>query len=125
MCYAVDAEDRYVLAKSEGWEVEKLATEQALLAQEEQVEAIRQRVVAGELAPLAYHMATHQMPLKLFAQSVGIARWRVRRHLSPAVFARLAPKWLSRYADCLELSVDVLCVVPDQQTRVFFEPDDA
>jgi hypothetical protein len=127
VCYALDANQHYVAAESAGWEVERVATEQALLALEAEVEAVRQKVVRGELAPLAYHLAARQMTPKLCAQHLGLATWRVKRHLKPAVFARLAPKLLARYADCLARRPDELSSVPAQPTHVFLSEgaDDA
>ena len=121
VCFAVDQDSHYVPAKSAGWEVERLATEQALEQLEEEVEVLRQQVVRGEIAPLAYHMATRQMPPKLFAQHAGLATWRVKRHLQPKRFAKLSGELLARYAHCLDLPVAALASVPAQATRVFFE----
>ena len=120
-CYAVDEDGRYVQAKSRGWEVERIATEQALLELEEDVERERVAVLAGERAPLAYHLATRQMTPKLCAQHVGLATWRVKRHLKPRVFARLSPELLARYAACLDLELAELSEVPAEPTRVFLE----
>ena len=124
VCYAVNKDAHYVAAQSAGWEVERVVTEQALLDLEAQVEAVRRRVVAGELAPLAYHLATHQMTPKLCARHVGIATWRVKRHLRPAVFALLSPKLRQRYAHCLDLEIGDLARVPEHATHVFLERDD-
>ena len=121
VCYALNKDSRYVVAESAGWEVERVVTEQALLDLEAQVEDTRRKVLAGELAPLAYHLATHQMTPKLCAQHVGMATWRVKRHLRPAVFARLSPKILQRYARCLDLAPADLARVPEHATRVFLE----
>ena len=126
VCYALNKDSRYVVAESAGWEVERVVTEQALLDLEAQVEDTRRKVLAGELAPLAYHLATHQFTPKLCAQHVGMAAWRVKRHLRPAVFARLSTKVLQRYAHCLDLALEDLARVPDRATRVFLEqPPDA
>ena len=118
VCYAVKG-GRYVVAQSAGWDVERIATEQALLDLEARVERVRARVVAGQLAPLAYHLETHQMTPKLFAQHVGLATWRVRRHLKPKVFARVSQALRERYAHCLDLPVAALARVPDQPGHVF------
>ena len=125
VCYAVNKAERYVVAHSAGWEVERVVTEQALLDLEAQVEDTRRRVLLGELAPLAYHLATHQMTPKLCAQHVGMAKWRVKRHLKPAVFARLSPRVLQRYAHCLDLALAELARVPEHATHVFLEQADA
>lgn len=121
VCFAVDGERRYVPAKSAGWEVERLATEQALERLEEEVEAIRQRVLRGELSPLAYHVATRQMTPKLFAQHAGVRTWRAKRHLKPRPFVKLSAQVLKCYADCLGLPIETLQTVPNERVRVFFE----
>ena len=123
VCYALDPEKRYVAAESSGWEVERVATEQALLALEAEVESVRQRVLRGELAPLAYHLAARQMTPKLCAQHLGIATWRVKRHLKSRIFAHLAPHLLARYADCLDRTADELGAVPAQATHVFLDEE--
>ncbi len=125
-CYAVDESGRYVQAESRGWEVEHLATSQALLHQEEEVEAERQAVVAGKRSPLAYHLATHQLTPRIFAAQVGLATWRVKRHLKPAIFARLSSELLARYAGALAVDPAELATVPDTARHVFLsdaEPD--
>jgi len=123
VCYALNKDNRYVVARSAGWEVERVATAQALLELEAEVEQTRRRVLAGERSPLAYHLATHQMTPKLFAQHAGVASWRVRRHLKPAVFARLSPRLLERYARCLALDVAQLARVPERASHVFLEDE--
>jgi len=124
-CYAVDEDGRYVVAESRGWEVERTVTEQALLELEEEVELTRQQVAAGKLAPLAYHLATHQMTPKLCAQHLGVATWRVKRHLKPGVFRKLGPDWLERYAQCLDMHAADLTSVPEAAQHVFLQDDDA
>jgi hypothetical protein len=121
VCYAVGEGNRYVVARSAGWEVERVVTEQALLELEAGVEEARRRVLAGELAPLAYHMTTRMMTPPLLARHVGLAAWRVKRHLRPAVFARLPERLLRRYARALDLEVETLGRVPERATRVFLE----
>jgi hypothetical protein len=52
------------------------------------------------------------MDLTLLAQSTGLWRWRVSRHLQPAHFAKLSPALLQRYADALGISRDALMKLP-------------
>jgi hypothetical protein len=49
-----------------------------------------------------------RMDLELLSQSTGLWRWRVRRHLRPAVFARLPLALRRRYAETLGVSVEAL-----------------
>jgi hypothetical protein len=108
VCYAVNEEGRYLLARSSGWEPKNIANDQAwdLLAQ--QLDAVRSRVLGGELSPLAFHMAKNQMDLALLAQYSGMFRWRIRRHLKPTVFSSLKRPLLEHYAALLKTTVDEL-----------------
>jgi hypothetical protein len=49
-----------------------------------------------------------RMDVDLLSQTSGVWRWRVRRHLKPAAFARLPLALKSRYADALGISVETL-----------------
>ena len=122
-CYAVGKDEHYVLAKSAGWEVERVATEQALLELEEQVEEARQSAMSGATSPLAYHFATRQMTPKMAAQHAGLSTWRVKRHLKPAVFARLSPELKARYSQVLDVPVEELGRVPKTPHHVFLSDE--
>jgi hypothetical protein len=106
--YAVDAEGRYTIVQSNGWEAEETVTTQAVEAYAKLAEAARRQVAAGETSPLEYHMYRCRMDLALLAQTTGLWQWRIRRHFRPAIFARLKPALLSRYADVLGMTVDDL-----------------
>lgn len=111
-CYAVDETGRYVIVPSKGWEVEKIVNAQAQADVRAAIEGARQRVLAGQASPLAYHMACRQMTIGLLAANSGIWSLRVRRHLRPRAFTRLGRAVLQRYADALGISVDDLMRVP-------------
>jgi hypothetical protein len=108
VCYAVDAEGRYILAKSAGWEPKNVANDQAWDIIRQQVREAVAKIEAGQLSPLAYHMAKNQMNLGLLAKYVGFNRFRVRRHLKPDVFHRLKPDVIKRYADVFGIDVNQL-----------------
>lgn len=120
-CYATDEQGRYVMATSCGWKVETLATRQAIEDLEQKLEATRQAVLGGEVSPLAFHMQSRMMTRVILAQSTGLLRFRVKRHLRPAVFARLSARLLRRYAEVLDLPVETLKSVPDRPVRLFSE----
>jgi hypothetical protein len=108
VCYAVDDDGRYHLVPSLGWEPKNIANDQAwdLLAQ--QLDQVRQQVLAGELSPLAFHMVKNQMDVTLLAQYSGMFKWRVKRHLRPDVFRKLNQQLLERYATLLKTTVTEL-----------------
>ena len=108
VCYAVDEDGRYNLVSSAGWEPKNIANDQAWEVIARSLQEKRQAVLAGRVSPLAYQMAKHQMDIGLLAKYVDLWGWQVRRHLRPAVFARLSDKVLARYAALFGLSVDEL-----------------
>ncbi|GHT99631.1 hypothetical protein AGMMS49960_05410 [Betaproteobacteria bacterium] len=101
--YARGAEGHLELVASKGWEAEEIVTRQAVEVFEQLAAAARERVRAGQSSPLEYHMYRARMDLPLLAQVSGLWRWRVRRHLQPAGFARLSPTLRQRYAEALGL----------------------
>jgi len=110
--YARNADNRIVSVASAGWEVEEIVTQQAANIFSAYATAARARVLAGESSPLEYWMYARRMDVATFAQSSGIWRWRIRRHFRPALFARLSPAMLDRYADALGISRQTLSHLP-------------
>jgi hypothetical protein len=110
--YARNAENRIVSVASAGWEVEEIVTQQAADIFSAYTTAAHARVLKGESSPLEYWMYAQRMDLATFAQSSGVWRWRIRRHFRPALFARLRPEMLDRYADALGISRQTLCQLP-------------
>ncbi|MDR1063726.1 MAG: hypothetical protein LBL48_07310 [Azoarcus sp.] len=99
--YARDADGHLGLVLSRGWQVEEIVTRQAVETFDELAAAALARVRAGQSSPLEYHMYRARMDVSLLAQATGLWRWRVRRHLRPAVFARLPSSLRARYAEAL------------------------
>ncbi len=114
ICYAIDEQGRYVLAPTAGWEPKNVANHQAWEVIRDQLLEVLEAIREGRQSALAFHMARNQMDVGLLAAYIGLSRWRVRRHLKPAVFARLKPELLERYAAVLEISVEELCRVPER-----------
>jgi hypothetical protein len=113
VCYAVDESGRYVLAESAGWEPANIANLQAWEVIRDEIAAVLVRVRAGELSPLAYQMARHQMDAKLLSGYAGLFCWQVRRHMKPGPFGKLKPARLARYAAIFKTSPEGLCCIPD------------
>jgi hypothetical protein len=106
--YAVDDDGSYTLVPSAGWEPKNISNHQAWDIIAEQIDTARRQVLAGEISPLAYHMARNLMDLSLLAQYMGMMRWRVKRHFKPKVFNRLKPEMLERYARLLKVTIEQL-----------------
>ena len=110
--YALDYDGNYALVRSAGWEAEEIALSQAIGECERLTQSARAREARGQSSPLEYHMYSKRMDVVVLAQSTGLFRWQVRRHLRPKPFARLSIRTRERYAYALGLSVDDLCTVP-------------
>ncbi len=106
VCYAVDDDGHYVLTASAGWNPKNIANNQAWEVIEQEIAKALKGIHAGKLSPLAYHMAKNQMNTKLLAQYAGYSRWRVKRHLKPAVFKRLNQAVLEQYSDVFGITVE-------------------
>jgi hypothetical protein len=112
--YAVDHAGRYLLEPSLGWEAKSIALSQAWEHIVGQLRDVIREIKAGEKSALAYHMVNEQMDLALLSQYSGIALWRVKRHLKPAVFTKLTTADLSPYTELFGITVDELRAVPDE-----------
>ncbi len=106
--YARGADGKLQIVQSAGWEVEEIVTRQAVEDLNRLAEDARQRVAAGLTSALEYHMHKARMDVPLLAQTTGLWQWRIRRHFRPAIFARLSPALLQRYAEAMGLSVEQL-----------------
>ena len=111
--YAVDDDGRYVLVTSTGWEPANIANHLAWESIDAEVGAVLAKVRAGELSPLAYHMARHQMDPGLLAGYTGLFRWQVRRHMKPAAFRRISPALADRYAAIFRIATEELMEAPE------------
>ena len=111
--YAVDDDGRYVMVPSAGWEPANIANHMAWESIDAEVGAVLARVRAGELSPLAFHMARHQMDPGMLAAYTGLFQWQVRRHMKPAVFRRIPPAVAGRYAAVFRITPEELMGVPE------------
>ncbi|MDR0735852.1 MAG: hypothetical protein LBF51_03290 [Zoogloeaceae bacterium] len=109
--YARGVDGRLCLVPSRGWEAEEIVTRQAVEAFEALAAAARERARAGQSSPLEYHMYRARMDVPMLAQASGLWRWRVRRHLRPAVFGKLPPDLRARYAEVLGIELAQLDMV--------------
>jgi hypothetical protein len=125
ICYALDEDGRYVLAPSTGWDPANVANLQAWEVIAEDVAAAIEAVHAGKTSPLAFHMARCQMDAGLLADYVQLSRWRVKRHLRPAVYARLRPELRERYARVFGMTAQELDRIPEKpELPVVLEKDE-
>ncbi len=112
--YAVDREGEYVSVQSSGWEAEAAATGSALDELERQRLDAWRRARCGSTSPLEYYMVCRRMDLALLSKTSGFARWRIRRHFRPAVYARLSDRALARYSEALGIDAATLTKLPER-----------
>lgn len=96
--YVVGEDGRYTIVPNGGTEQEVAVTEEAVAWFERMAAEARDRVRAGATSPLEYYMYRQRMDVPTLSQATGFWRITVRRHLRPAVFARLPREKLGRYA---------------------------
>ena len=108
MIYAVDDGGDYTTVKSSGWEAEEIVLMDVVNDFKNRAHETQERVLSGLASPIEYFMHLKLMDLSSLASGLGIARWRVKRHLSTRGFKRLNRKMLQRYADFFDISVDIL-----------------
>ena len=111
--YARDDNGRFTTAPSSGWEAEEVVLRQAIAEYDEARFEALSRVRQGLASPLEYHMYNRRMDITLLAQSTGICKWRVRRHLRPGVFRKLSDRVLGRYQQALDLTAAELQSFPE------------
>lgn len=101
--YAIDKDGRYTTVKSVGWEPENVALEKAWDVVNKEIADAKEKVLKGELSPLAYHMAKNMMDEKLLSKYAGLSVAKIRDHLKPDVFATLKPDVIQNYATIFKI----------------------
>ena len=106
--YAVDKDGHYTSVQSMGWYPKNEAMAMAWEDVFERAEAVRAKIIAGKLSPLAFYMEINLMDVSIVAAYTGISRWRVRRHLKMRAFKKLKPEVIAKYANAFNLTPDEL-----------------
>lgn len=108
LMYATDKDGRYTGVASVGWEAENAATQQAWDEVAEALKETEEGVRAGKVSPIAYFMQRSLMDESLLARYMGKWKWTIRRHMKPAVFAKLKESTLAAYARTFNITVEEL-----------------
>lgn len=106
--YAVDKNGRYTKIATSGWEVEEIVLRDVLADFEQLAADAKKRTVAGKCSPIEYFMYKRFMDIPALASAMGIAKWRVKRHMKPAVFQKLDASMRKRYADLFRIDISAL-----------------
>jgi len=106
--YSIDENGNYTTVPSVGWDPKNAVMQQAWDNINEKVNEVREKVINGELSPLAYYMEKHIMDTSLLANYIGFRKWKVKRHLKPKYFNRLSDEIVEKYAEIFDLSAEEL-----------------
>ncbi len=106
--YAVDNNGEYTKVPSSGWEPENIVLSQAWEDINEKVDAVKKRVLADELSPIAFYMEKQMMDIKMLSGYVGFWPFKIRRHLKPKHFKKLSQYKLKKYANAFQISIEQL-----------------
>jgi len=111
--YTVNADGKYELSSTTGWEPETIVLSQAL----EEIDRLSQqallKVQQGHSSPLEYHMYAQRMDLQMLAAAVGKFQWQVKRHFKPSNFVKLSQKQVTTYAEVLGITDTQLRTIPN------------
>ena len=99
LCYVVDEKGQYTKVLSKGWKPKNDAIRLAWSTIYNEAEKTRNRVLAGELSPVAFYMEINVMGIHMLAGYMNLPRRKVRKHLKMKAFKKLKPEILSRYAE--------------------------
>jgi hypothetical protein len=108
LLYAVDETGHYQGAQSAGWEPETYSTQLAVAELQEQEAEAHAAWQRGELSPLKFLMYRYRLDEPALAMVTGLWQWRIRRHFRPAIYRKLSPALLARYAEAFGLPVEQL-----------------
>lgn len=105
LCYATDESGNYTTQQSRGWDVKISALDVTWENVEKRSAFAREKVSKGEVSPLLYFMEKNVMDVAILSGYTEIWKWRIRRHLKPAVFRKLSDAILQKYAEAFNCTV--------------------
>jgi len=111
--YTVNAEGKYELSRTSGWDPETIALTQALNEIDRLSQQALKKVQQGLSSPLEYHMYAQRMDLAMLATAVGKFQWQVKRHFKPANFIKLTQQQIELYATVLGIDANTLKNIPN------------
>jgi hypothetical protein len=108
VCYVTDESGKYTTELSNGWDVKTNALDVTWDDIEHKVAAAKEKVLQEEASPLLYFLEKNVMNIGILSSYTGFFKWQIKRHLKPAVFKKLSPKKLAKYAEVFNVTVDEL-----------------
>jgi hypothetical protein len=108
MHYSLDENGHYTHQLKANWGGKELTSTQSWDIVKERIHLAKEKVVKGEVSPIAYYMEKCLTDVKTLSLYIGFSKWKVKRHLSIKKFKKLDEKTLKKYADFFEISVEEL-----------------
>lgn len=106
--YAKDKEGQYSAELSKGWDVKSLALDHAWDGINERITSAKDKVLKGEVSPVLFYMELRLMDLPVLAGYTKFRKWQIKRHMKPAVFAKLNTLKLTRYTEAFDITLEQL-----------------
>lgn len=106
--YSLDKDGNYTTVKSVGWDPKNEVMQEAWDLVNEKIEIVKQKVIQGELSPIAYFIEKNLMDVSLLAKYMGLWKWTVKKHLKPKNFNKLSDEILEKYAKVFDITKDTL-----------------
>ncbi len=108
VCYIKDSDGHYRTELSSGWDVKKMALDNAWSEIDENTEAAKKMVSDGKKSPIYYYMVLNLMDINILSGYTGISRFKVKKHMKPRGFNKIKPSDLDKYAKAFSIKVNDL-----------------
>ena len=108
MLYSYEDDKQYKKIVGFHGEPDRVILQQAWDMFNERIEEARQKVISGKASPIVFYMEkilTDPMNLSMMA---GVPIWKVKLHFKPWFFKRMSEKYMKKYADAFNISVEQL-----------------
>ena len=92
----------------EKWELHEEASRIIQENHIQELETIRNQVLAGLLSPLGYYIQSNIFTIKLLSSYTGIPKRHIKKHMKPKNFNQLNEETLKKYATAFGISVEEL-----------------
>lgn len=116
--YSLDKDGNYTTVKSVGWDPKNEVMKEAWDVVNEKIEIVKQKVIQGELSPIAYYIEKNLMDVGLLAKYMGFWKWTVKKHLKPRNFKKLSSEILEKYAKVFDITKDSLTDIEGLKNKV-------
>lgn len=124
--YSLDDNGNYKTVPSVGWDPKNAVMQEAWDNVNEKVAIACKAVIDGKYSPLAYWIEKNIMDVGLVAKYMNMWKFKVKRHLKPAIFNKLDNETLERYAAVFNITREKLIDIEAlkcEKNRILVEPN--